>query len=85
MNIAAGKSLNERREQLADAVATLRQRLDAVELVAFDDSQEKWQLYCDTWADFVAGRRVGGGTIWPLIYASAAEEVSGYMRLSDGG
>lgn len=91
MNIAARQSLEERREQLADAVAELRSRLDAAELAAFDESQEKWQTYCDAWADFVAGERASSGTIWPLNYASEAEavvkrrleEVSCYKRLGD--
>lgn len=91
MNIAAGKSLSEKREQLAIAVEALRSRLDEIELAAFDESQAKWQLYCDAWADFVAGERASGGTIWPVIYASAAEavvdrridEVNGFKRLSD--
>lgn len=93
MNIAAGQSLDERRKQLEDAVANFRSRLDTAELTAFDDSQEKWQTYCDAWADFVAGERASGGTIWPLIYAGTAEavvkrrleEISGYKRLSDEG
>jgi Lysozyme inhibitor LprI len=91
MNIAAGKSLSEKQMQLAEAVETLRFRLDAAELVAFDEAQVKWQLYCDAWAHFVAGERATGGTIWPLIYAGAAEavverrleEVSGYKRLGE--
>ncbi|HKZ03489.1 MAG TPA: hypothetical protein VJ180_14705, partial [Pyrinomonadaceae bacterium] len=53
INIAAGKSLSEKREWLAHAVAVLRSRLDEAELVAFDESQAKWQLYCDAWANFV--------------------------------
>lgn len=91
MNIAAGKSLKERRQQLAEVVEALRSRLGKAELVAFDESQAKWQLYCDSWADFIAGGRAGGGTIWPVIYASAAEavverrldEIRGFKRLSD--
>lgn len=91
MNIAAGKSLLEKREQLTKAIEALRLRLSEAERVAFDESQAKWQLYCDAWADFVAGERVGGGTIWPMIYAGAAEaaveqrlnEVNGFKRLGD--
>jgi len=87
MNIAAGKALIEKQERLAEAVRTLRSRLDVGELVAFDESQAKWQLYCDAWTNFAAG----GGTIRPLIYAGAAEatidrrldEVVRYRRLSD--
>ncbi len=91
MNIAAGKVLTEKQERLAEVVTALRSRLDADELVAFDESQAKWQLYCDAWANFVAGERAGGGTIWPLIFAGAAEatvnrrieELGLYRRLSD--
>lgn len=91
MNIAAGKSLNEKEEQLAEVIAALKSRLDETETAAFDEAQEKWQLYCDAWANFVAGERASGGTIWPLIYAGAAEasvgrridEIAGFRRLSD--
>ena len=91
MNIAAGKALTEKQERLAEVLAAVRSRLDADELVAFDESQAKWELYCDRWANFVAGERAGGGTIWPLIYAGAAEatvdrrieELGLYRRLSD--
>ena len=93
MNIAAGKSLSERQEQLANALSALRLRLETAELTAFDESQAKWQLYCDAWANFVAGERATGGTIWPVIYSGAAEstverrleEVNGFKRLGDGG
>ncbi len=91
MNIAAGNSLREKREQLAKAVEALRLRLDEMELAAFDEAQKKWQFYCDAWVNFVAGERDGGGTIWPVIYAVTAEavveqrlnEVSGFKRLGD--
>jgi hypothetical protein len=91
MNIAAGEALCEKRGQLTKTVEALRSRLDDKERAAFDESQKKWQLYCDTWADFVAGERAGRGTIWPVIYAGAAEavveqrlkEVNGFKRLSD--
>lgn len=93
MNIAAGKSLAEGQRSLAEAITKIRSHLDTAELNAFDESQVKWQLYCDAWADFVAGERANSGTIWPLINASAAEdlvarrleEVNGWKRLVDGG
>lgn len=91
MNIAAGESLRERQGRLAEAIAGLRLRLDAAKLAAFDESQAKWQLYCDAWANFIAGERANSGTIWPVIYAGAAEsvverrleEVIGYKRFGD--
>lgn len=75
MNIAAGKSLNDQRDILAEAVATIRKGLNSVELIAFDESQEKWDSYCEAWVNFIVGERSSSGTIWPLIYASEAEAV----------
>lgn len=88
MNIAAEQSLNEKQEQLGKVLEALRSRLSETEITALNESQANWQLYCDTWASFVAGERIGGGTIWPLIYDSAAEalveqrldEVKGFKR-----
>ncbi len=75
MNIAAGESLNVVREQLEEAIIVLRSRLDKAQLLAFEESQEKWQLYCDAWVNFVAGEGVDSGTMWPVIYAGEAETV----------
>jgi hypothetical protein len=91
MNIAAGASLEKARAHLTDAIGVLRSRLDGAELAAFDASQKTWQAYCDAWADFVAGDRATGGTIWPVIYCGAVEplvqrrtdDVRDYRRLSD--
>jgi hypothetical protein len=91
MNIAAGESLDEKRKRLAEIVATTRRRLDAEELIAFDESQTKWEAYCDAWVKFVAGESANSGTIWPLIYAGEAEavvsrrldEVKSWRRLGD--
>jgi len=91
MNIAAEKSLAKARDRLDEAAENVRRRLDASELAAFNESQNKWQAYSDAWVAFVAGERATGGTIWPLIAAGAAEatvnrrieEVSGWKRLGD--
>lgn len=91
MNIAAGKALREKREQLQDAVEALKARLGKTELVAFDESQAKWQSYCEAWTEFVAGKSAGGGTIWPTIYAGVAEsvverrldEIKGFKRFGE--
>lgn len=91
MNIAAGEALGAKRAELEETAKKLMARLDEAELKAFNESQGKWHQYCDAWADFVAGDRAGGGTIWPLIYAGAAQatvdmriqEVRSFRRLSD--
>ncbi|MCG7983766.1 lysozyme inhibitor LprI family protein [Candidatus Thiodiazotropha endoloripes] len=89
MNISAGKSLSDKRAEVEDALASLRERLGANEIKSLNKSQQLWETYCDAWANFVAGERKGGGTIWPLLYAGAAEantqsrleEIKGYEPL----
>lgn len=91
MNIAAARDLSEKRKQLEGAVIALKSRLNTAESKSFDESQSKWQIYCDAWANFVAGEQAGAGTIRPLICAKAAEavvdrrleEIKKYRRLSD--
>lgn len=93
INIAAGQSFAEARARLDEAAEGVRGRLDASELAAFNESQDKWQAYSDAWVIFVAGERANSGTIWRLIAAGAAEatvnqrieEVAGWRRLGDGG
>ncbi len=91
MNIAACNSLGEMQEGLTEAVATIRKRLDAMELVAFNESQAKWEAYCDAWVSFVAGDRASSGSMWSMIRAGEAEavvmrrlnEVKSWRRLGD--
>lgn len=93
MNISAGQSLFEARARLAEAVERIKQRLDAAELVVFNESQKKWQEYSDAWVAFAVGERSNSGTIWPLVAAGAAEatvnqrieDIAGWRRLGDGG
>lgn len=91
MNIAAGTALKETRGELDQLVNELVARLDGKESDAFHKSQDLWNQYCEAWADFVAGDRSEGGTIWPVIYANAAkatidmriQELRDFRRLSD--
>ncbi|GAB0062963.1 DUF1311 domain-containing protein [Pseudomonas syringae] len=91
MNIAAGEALKVTEGELDKVIEKLVARLDESELVAFTKSQAHWDQYCEAWADFVAGDRAGGGTIWPVIYAQTAkatvemriQEVRGYRRLGE--
>lgn len=91
MNNAAWHELEEKQLELDEAQAKLIARLDESELEAFKKADEMWRLYCDAWANFVAGDRDGGGTMWPMIYVGAAkatlemriQEVRDFKRLSD--
>lgn len=90
MNVAAGKSLEEARHTLANAVAELQARLSGDELAAFDQAQALWESFCMAWAEFDA-MEVRGGTIWPTVRAGSAEalvrsriaELRSYRRMSD--
>lgn len=92
MNISAGDSLNKKHSEVEGALDELRKNLDEKEIKSLNKSQQLWEKYCDAWAYFVAGERESGGTIWPLIYARAAEanvqnrlnEIRNHRRLSDG-
>ncbi len=91
MNIDAGNSLSERREEMSVVVEQLKSHLDDAEKRAFELSQDKWDKYCEAWADFVAGERASGGTIWPTVHAgemeaavkARIEQLSKFRKLSD--
>jgi hypothetical protein len=90
MNIAAGKSLADARQSMAQAVSDLRARLTGDDLAAFEDAQENWEKYCTAWAEFDA-MEVKGGTMWPTVRAGSEEalvrqrisELRSYRRMSD--
>lgn len=74
MNIAAGKSLDEANLRLEDICNLERKRIAPERIAAFNDTQTKWQAYCDSWANFRADD-FAGGTIWATIYGGAATSV----------
>jgi uncharacterized protein YecT (DUF1311 family) len=90
LNIAAGKSLADARQSMAQAVSDLRARLTGDDLAAFEDAQENWEKYCTAWAEFDA-MEVKGGTMWPTVRAGSEEalvrqrisELRSYRRMSD--
>lgn len=69
----------------------MRNKLNANELSSFEDANEKWEIFCEAWANFVAGDEKTGGSIRPLMYANATEYVikdrikmlERFKRLSD--
>lgn len=75
MNTAAGESLRRANARLEEGLADLRSRADEWSVRALDDAQTHWQAYRDAWANFSAGDPAASGTIWPVIYLSAAEAV----------
>jgi len=90
MNIAAGQSLNQARAALNEAFNNLKIRLDEKEIVAIGAAQDRWEEYCNAWAEFDA-MQVEGGTMWPLVRAGAeeamvrkrTEELLSYRRMED--
>ena len=81
MNVAAGESLADARQRLAQAVSDLRTHLSEDDLVAFDDAQAKWEVACTAWAEFDA-MDVKGGTMWSCV-RSGSEEALVTVRTSD--
>ncbi|MDH3062310.1 lysozyme inhibitor LprI family protein [Achromobacter insolitus] len=76
MNIAAADSYHETEARLRQVSDDLRARLTPEEAEAFDESQARWSEYSEAWISFVAGPREDGGSIWPLVVASAAEDLA---------
>jgi len=75
MNRHATASFHRAEERLAALVEDLRQHLSGVSLDAFDNSQHAWLRYRETSADFQSSQ-YDGGSIQPLIKASALESVT---------
>ena len=74
MNVAAGKSLADARQGMAQAVSELRARLSGDSLKAFDDAQLLWESSCKAWSEFEA-MDVRGGTMWPTVRAGSEEQL----------
>jgi hypothetical protein len=75
MNKDARESLRTKQEKLNASIEVLRNCLDADEVVSFDNSQNKWQSFCDAWVEFIVGDESRGGTIWPVKYSVTKEAV----------
>lgn len=75
MNQHAANSFHLTDARLSELVATLIELLDASDREAFDQSHQAWLQYRDRSADFQSAR-YEGGSIQPLIYASALESVT---------
>jgi uncharacterized protein YecT (DUF1311 family) len=75
MNIAAGEKLAHAKEELEEEIKKAKSKLVAEQISLFDEAQAKWEAYCDAWSEFFAEERVSGGSMWPLIYASTANEL----------
>lgn len=77
MNEAAGKTLELAREGLREAIAGRRSQLgtgSAAEKL-FDEAQATWEKFAEQWCDFAVGPRSESGSIWPVVYFGAMEEL----------
>lgn len=75
MNRNAAASFQRAEERLGALVEDLRQHLSGGSLDAFENSQQAWLRYRESSADFQASQ-YDGGSIQPLIHASALESVT---------
>lgn len=75
MNRHAAASFHGAEERLAALVEDLRQHLSGGSLDAFENSQQAWLRYREASAEFQSSQ-YDGGSIQPLIHASALESVT---------
>ena len=75
MNRHAAASFHRAEERLAALVEDLRQYLSGGRLDAFENSQQMWLRYREASAEFQSSQ-YHGGSIQPLIHASALESVT---------
>ncbi len=69
MNRDADRTLRDREAKLNASVAIYRKRLQASQLLAFDESQRRWVAYRKAACEFQAGG-VAGGSAYPMVLAA---------------
>ena len=75
MNIAAAEAYRKAERKLHTVIAQTKEFLSPKECAQFDQSNDAWRAYQHSHAAFLASR-YEGGSIQPLIHASALEAVT---------
>ncbi|WP_075256658.1 lysozyme inhibitor LprI family protein [Herbaspirillum camelliae] len=75
MNIAASEENAQKMEELEAAISEFRQKINEAERAEFDVTQNKWNEYRSTWANFAADLNAKGGTIWPIFFFEAQNSI----------
>lgn len=75
MNIAAAEAYRKAERKLHTVIAQIKEFFSPEECAQFDQSNDAWRAYQQSHAAFLASR-YEGGSIQPLIHASALEAVT---------
>lgn len=75
MNIAAAQAYRKAQSKLDTVIAEMKEFYSPEECLRFEESNSAWRLYQQSHAAFLASR-YEGGSIQPLIHASALEAVT---------
>lgn len=75
LNIAAAQAYRKAEQKLDTVIEQIKEFLSPEECARLNSANEAWLLYQKTHADFLASR-YEGGSIQPLIHASALETVT---------
>jgi len=89
MNNISGQRWSEAKSQMVELVGEIRRKLRPERIPAFDESQAKWESFCDSWSKFDADE-CAGGTIWPTLFNSnrtkmtedRIAELSNYLKFT---
>ena len=75
MNEKASQAFNRSDQRLSDLICELEHYLDPDRKIALQIAQDAWYKFRTKHAEFCADQ-YRGGSIFPLIYASAADDVT---------
>jgi uncharacterized protein YecT (DUF1311 family) len=75
MNIVASQAYERAERKLETTIAELKEYFSPEEIARLDETNEAWRNYQRKHAEFLASQ-YEGGSIQPLIYASALESVT---------
>jgi uncharacterized protein YecT (DUF1311 family) len=75
MNIVAAQAYERAERKLETTIAELKEYFSPEEIAGLDETNEAWRNYQRKHAEFLASQ-YEGGSIKPLIYASALESVT---------
>jgi len=75
MNIASAQAYRKAEKRLDTVIEQIKEFLSPDECARLNSTNEAWQMYQQKHADFLASR-YEGGSIQPLIHASALETVT---------
>jgi hypothetical protein len=75
MNRLASNQLHEAEKRLRVEIDRLTETFGNEWRQRFDSVQAEWQSHCKSWTDFQVGERQDSGSMWPMLYWSARQQL----------